>query len=241
MQSFLGSTSALLGVEDLDWEDEEDQAEDRVAVKPGVDDRTNRKQKATTLPPNTALMIIDVQPEYWSQCPQVSCDFPNFPERCHTLIQHYRNSSSSNITFVRANYTPKGSLWLPSFQSFPERKGTLLPTAGNDDAPLLWEHFATPIDGEQILTKPNWNVATHNDDFVQNLRDKGVDTVVMCGLITSVCVQHSAYGMFERGFNVIVATDACADRGRQRHEAALMLYGNYLWRSMTVDEICVAE
>ena len=68
------------------------------------------------------------------------------------------------------------------------------------------------------------------------LKKKKIDTVVLCGLITSVCVQHSAYGMFENGFNVIVVEDACADRGRDRHNAAMLLYSDYLYKAMTVSE-----
>ena len=73
--------------------------------------------------------------------------------------------------------------------------------------------------------------------IIQHFQENGINTVVMCGLITSVCVQHSAYGLFEAGFNVIVVKDACADRGRSRHEAALQLYEGYMYRTMTCRDI----
>jgi len=59
----------------------------------------------------------------------------------------------------------------------------------------------------------------------------------VCGLITSVCVQHSAFGIFEAGYRTILVTDACADRGRARHDAALALYGDYMYELITTKEL----
>jgi len=61
--------------------------------------------------------------------------------------------------------------------------------------------------------------------------------VLVCGLITSVCVQHSAFGVFEAGYRTILVTDACADRGKERHNAALALYGDYMYELRTVKSV----
>jgi hypothetical protein len=47
-------------------------------------------------------------------------------------------------------------------------------------------------------------------------------------------VQHSAFGVFEVGYRTILVTDACADRGMERHKASLALYGNYMCEMRTV-------
>jgi nicotinamidase-related amidase len=47
-----------------------------------------------------------------------------------------------------------------------------------------------------MVIKPSWN-ATTDTALVPFLRAAGVDTVLVAGLITSVCVQHSAFGCFE--------------------------------------------
>lgn len=72
---------------------------------------------------------------------------------------------------------------------------------------------------------------------MQWLRGAGIDTVLVCGLITSVCVQHSAFSIFEAGFRTLLVTDACGDRGRARHDAALALYGNYMYELVTADDL----
>ena len=96
------------------------------------------------------------------------------------------------------------------------------------ESPLAFEPFATPCSGEVVLGKPSF-CATLRTGLAGYLRDNGIDTCILLGLITSVCVQHSAFGLFEAGFRTLVVGDACADRGRDRHEAALMLYGNYIY------------
>lgn len=69
------------------------------------------------------------------------------------------------------------------------------------------------------------------------LRASGIDTVLVCGLITSVCVQHSAFSIFEAGFRTLLVTDACGDRGRARHNAALALYGDYMYELVTANDL----
>ena len=40
------------------------------------------------------------------------------------------------------------------------------------------------------------------------LRSQGVDTVVVCGLYAHACVRAAVLGAYQRGFAVIMATDA---------------------------------
>ena len=42
-------------------------------------------------------------------------------------------------------------------------------------------------------------------------------------------MQQTAFSVFEAGFKVVVVEDACADRGRARHDAALGLYVGYMY------------
>ena len=239
MSSFLGSTSSLIGVDDTEWEEEEEEDQEAANQRTVGSNSSSSSSHALLLEsPSSCLLVIDVQPEYWSQCPAVSQHFPEFPSQCSSLLAHFRRAGR-DVVFVRANYESNSSKWLPAFQRF---HGTdiMIPHVVDDEAKssntLQWETFATPLESEKIVMKANWNVCTGNDAFVESLKKQGVNTVILCGLITSVCVQHSAYGLFEAGFRVIVVTDACADRGRARHEHALGLYGNYLYEMTQVSD-----
>ena len=61
--------------------------------------------------------------------------------------------------------------------------------------------------------------------------------MLVCGLITSVCVQHSAFGVFEAGYRTLLVEDACGDRGKARHDAALALYGGYMYELISSKEL----
>jgi hypothetical protein len=43
--------------------------------------------------------------------------------------------------------------------------------------------------------------------------------------------------VFEAGYRTILVTDACADRGRERHDAALALYGDYMYELRSVQSL----
>jgi nicotinamidase-related amidase len=48
-----------------------------------------------------------------------------------------------------------------------------------------------------------------------------VDTVVLCGTMTHICVDTTARDAFMRGYDVAVARQACASKHRRLHDGAL--------------------
>ena len=187
---------------------------------------------------NTALLIVDVQPEYWSNAPAVRKDFPHFEENLARTLRICRERRAK-IIWVRADYRYHHSPWLAQFERLnggkrPDTMGEL--PCNPDDEEFSWEEFATPEGGEAIIAKASWS-STSNTALMDILRVSGVDTVLVCGLITSVCVQHSAFGVFEAGYRTLLVEDACGDRGRARHEAALALYGGYMYELITSKDL----
>jgi nicotinamidase-related amidase len=184
----------------------------------------------------TALLIVDVQPEYWSNCPAVRTDFPNFPQKLAKTIEICRRQRAK-IIWVRADYRYSHSPWLSQFERIrgPRNLGEV-PCDPSSPSFTSWEDFAHPQGGEVIIAKSSWS-STTNTALMDILRTGGIENVLVCGLITSVCVQHSAFGIFEAGYRTLLVTDACADRGRARHEAALALYGDYMYELVTSDDL----
>mmetsp|Transcript_19639 Transcript_19639/g.56270 ORF Transcript_19639/g.56270 Transcript_19639/m.56270 type:complete len:261 (+) Transcript_19639:85-867(+) len=191
----------------------------------------------------TALIVIDVQPEYWSGSPAIRKDFPHFPEVVRQLIDRGR-ATGTPIVFIRAAYTNSTSPWLGQVERLrafrapgqaPESLEVLY-----DPAISKWEQFAKPRSGEPIFVKPSWNCCSH-PAVVEHLRSRGIHTVILCGLITSICVQHSAFGLFEAGFRTAVVEDACADRSKERHDAAIFLYGGYMYEVVSSGQLLDSE
>jgi nicotinamidase-related amidase len=53
------------------------------------------------------------------------------------------------------------------------------------------------------------------------LRVLGIDTVIVAGLVTDVCVAQTAREFGDRDFNAIVVEDGCVSTDDARHRAAL--------------------
>ena len=162
-------------------------------------------------------------------------DFPDFPKHLKQTIDICRRRRAK-IIWVRADYRHKHSPWLSQFERMrgPRNLGEVPCDPSSPE--FTWEEFATPEGGEVIIAKSSWS-STSNTALVDILKVACIETVLVCGLITSVCVQHSAFGIFEAGYRTLLVTDACADRGRARHEAALALYGDYMYELVTSDDL----
>jgi biuret amidohydrolase len=58
-------------------------------------------------------------------------------------------------------------------------------------------------------------------DLDAMLRAAGVETIVLAGVVTHFVVEGTAREAVDRGYRVVVLSDACASSGQQRHDASL--------------------
>jgi nicotinamidase-related amidase len=58
------------------------------------------------------------------------------------------------------------------------------------------------------------------------LQRRGIDTLVITGGETDVCVLGTVLGAVDRGYRVVVATDALCSSSDQTHDASLSVYRN---------------
>lgn len=98
------------------------------------------------------------------------------------------------------------------------------------------EPFAAEVPGEKLFMKATWDgfTGTHLHEYLQQ---QGVERVLLSGLITSVCVQSTGIGAFVRGYQVELVADCVGDRSLQRHQLAVELYGNYMYKLTTYGQI----
>jgi nicotinamidase-related amidase len=184
---------------------------------------------------NTALIVTDVQPEYWSNCPLIQKDFPDFPQILERTIELCRERQVK-IIWIRADYRYCCSPWLPNFERMRGGRNLGEVPCDLNSPDLEWESFAHPIEEEIIIPKHCFS-GTTNTSLVEILRTSRIDTVLVCGLVTSVCVHHTAYGLFDAGLRTFLVQDACADRGLERHKATLNLYGDYMYDVINTEDL----
>ena len=77
-----------------------------------------------------------------------------------------------------------------------------------------------PGEGEAVVDKGATG-AFHGTDLDGLLRRWGVDGLVVCGVTTAICVSTSVREAHDRGYEVLVLGDACAEGDALSHAAAL--------------------
>ncbi len=63
--------------------------------------------------------------------------------------------------------------------------------------------------------------AFHGTDLYPVLRELSIDTVILTGVSTDICVVHTAAGAFFRGFEILVVSDCTASMDEEKHQSAL--------------------
>ncbi|MEW6615307.1 MAG: isochorismatase family cysteine hydrolase [Thermodesulfobacteriota bacterium] len=99
-----------------------------------------------------------------------------------------------------------------------------------------------PEAGDMILEKRRFS-AFFRTDLDMTLRTLEVDTIVVCGMNTHVCVMFTAWDGLANDFNVVILEDCCAAPKKEIHDAAINLYRNSpvypLFRIITLNEFLV--
>ena len=93
-----------------------------------------------------------------------------------------------------------------------------------------------PLPGELVLDK-NTSSAFHTTPIDLYLRNMRVETVVLTGIAADMCVLATAIDLADRGFHVIIATDAVATLDTGSAEASQILFGRVWGYVMTTDTI----
>lgn len=92
----------------------------------------------------------------------------------------------------------------------------------------------TPIEGEVVLNKTTSSVfMSTNADFV--LRNMGVDSIVMTGVVTNNCVESSTRNATDIGYRVMLVHDCCAAWTEEGHNYALQHLDRNFARVVSTD------
>jgi nicotinamidase-related amidase len=91
-------------------------------------------------------------------------------------------------------------------------------------------------DGKTIKVAPHKMYGPESNDLVYQLRSRGIDTVVLGGLVANLCVDSHMRALMENGFRVYVVKDAVAAPGEDAYQAALTNYGMIANGVMTTRE-----
>jgi nicotinamidase-related amidase len=81
-----------------------------------------------------------------------------------------------------------------------------------------------PVVGEIVIDKPGYSAFEHTT-LQQVLVTRGIETLLICGITTEVCVSSTLRSGADRGYRCITVGDACASADSALHRAALAMIG----------------
>ncbi len=139
------------------------------------------------------------------------------------LIEAFRAAEREVI------YTRHGALLPDGRDMILRRQRRDIDAMEATDRPHLWsrgsfEHDIieplAPLAGELVIDK-NASSAFNGSAIDQLLRNMGVDTLIVTGMATDMCVETTSRDAADRGYNVVLVEDATATFVEEHHQAAL--------------------
>ncbi|MBW4028961.1 MAG: isochorismatase family protein [Acidobacteria bacterium] len=176
----------------------------------------------TTLDPNTALIVIDLQQGIVNG-PLVH-PIGEIVERSCSLIDAFHAKGLPVVLVNVAGRAPGRTEQAPRANlSFADGWTDLLPQLA-------------PKPGDILVTKRSWGVFA-TTDLEQQLKARGVTQVVVTGVATSVGVEATARQAYEQGFHVTLAVDAMTDLNEEAHDHSIRKIFPRLGESGTTSEV----
>ena len=133
------------------------------------------------------------------------------------LVVHTREGHLADLSDAPPAKIARGKPSLRIGDPGPMGRILIRGEAGHDIIPALY-----PLDKEIVIDKPGKGAfyATTLDDI---LRTHGIDTLLVCGVTTEVCVNTTVREANDRGYRCVVLADCCASYFPEFHEAGLKM------------------
>jgi nicotinamidase-related amidase len=145
---------------------------------------------------NTALLIIDVQNDYFQGGKMKLEKAEQAGENSKKILEYFRKNNLPVIHIQHISTNEGASFFLPD----------------TDGAKI--NHLVSPKEDEKVIVKhfPN---SFRETDLLSYLQSKKVKNLVITGMMTDVCVEATTRAAFDFGFHNTIIGDATATRNRE--------------------------
>ncbi|KRF35243.1 isochorismatase family cysteine hydrolase [Nocardioides sp. Soil805] len=181
-----------------------------------LEERRGRRHAFETLDPTrTALVVIDVVPFFVEESAYCRGIIPQV-----NLLAEELRSAGGTVAWVVPGYrepTPRDR------EHRGEEIAERYARSGGPGTPAerLWPELAV-ADGDVVAEKTAYSAFfPGSSDLPALLAARGVDTVVVTGTVTNVCVEASVRDAATLDLRVILVADACAATRDRDHNATL--------------------
>ena len=165
-------------------------------------------------PATTALLVMDYQPGIIGRLPDPDAQLARAERALATM-----RTRGGHVGYVRVAFTDGDLDAMPETSAM--RRALARPEAAaalHADSPHTQVHERlAPRDGDIVVRKVRVG-AFSTTDLADQLRARGVDTLVLAGLSTSGVVLSTVRDGADRDFRIYVLSDASADPDAEVHE-----------------------
>ena len=186
-------------------------------------------------PDSTALVIIDMQKDF-------CCEGGSFHRRGFDVKPAQRLAGRLSSFLEEARKTLKHIIHLkmmkvPELNSpvINEHYGRLNLERHLD--PSLAEHYEVmPEPGDVVIPKYKYSgfVSTYLDSF---LRSKGINTLILSGIATNVCLESTARDGFMREYYIVIPSDLTEGTSKEAKKYSLLNMEMFFGEVVTSSEI----
>jgi nicotinamidase-related amidase len=141
----------------------------------------------------TALILIDIQNDYFSGG-KMELEGPlEAAAQARKLLDLFRERGWPTVHIQHISTRPGATFFLP------------------DTDGMKFHESIAPLPGETVIVKhfPN---SFRETNLLEHLKGVGTQRLVLCGMMTHMCVDATTRAAADLGYPVLVAADACATR-----------------------------
>jgi nicotinamidase-related amidase len=177
---------------------------------------------------NSALVLIDIQQDYFPQGRMELVGAVQASESAAKLLNNFRKMQKSIIHIQHISIREGATYFLPNTEGINFHKNVV------------------PSTNESIIQKhyPNSFRETGLQEY---LNSKEIKELVICGMMSHMCIDATVRAAFDKGYSCIVAYDACATKNlsfngnnieaSKVHGAYMAALGSVYAKILTSEEI----
>ncbi|MBM4327300.1 MAG: cysteine hydrolase [Deltaproteobacteria bacterium] len=143
---------------------------------------------------NIALILIDIQNDYFPGGKMELEGSPGAGLSAGKALSHFRKAGLHLVHIQHLSAHPGATFFVPGTKGV-EIHESVKPT---HDELVIQKHY------------PN---AFRDTPLLGHLKDNGIESLIVGGMMTHMCVDASVRAAFDHGFRCAVLSDACATRG----------------------------
>ena len=151
------------------------------------------------------------------------------------MKQEINNQTALLMIDIQNDYFPGGTIELSAANEAAEKAGEVLSFFRNNEMPVIHiQHIGvqegatfflpdtkgaeihqsvTPLETEKVIIK-NFPNSFRETELLEYLKEKSISNLVICGMMTDVCVSSTTRAAMDFGFHNTIITDAVTTRDR---------------------------